>query len=97
MPGRSEHRTSRSSLLAVVTVYGLVIAACAFLHHDFACHENSRTHCPSCQVSQHAQKVEASAAVIEAVLRPAGRLETYTARPIETLAPPRLAGRSPPA
>jgi hypothetical protein len=96
MPGRSEHRTSRFSFLAVAVVYGVVLAASAFLHHDFACHENSRTHCPSCQLSQHAQKVEVSAAVVESVLRPAGRLEAYTAHPIETLAPPRLAGRSPP-
>src|SRR5260221_309317 len=97
MPGRSEFRTSRPSLLAVVIVYGLVVVASAFLHHDFACHGNSRTHCPSCQISQHAPNVAVSAAVVEAVLRPAGRLEAQTAHPIETLAPPRLAGRSPPA
>jgi hypothetical protein len=78
-------------------VYGLVIVASAFLHHDFACHENSRTHCPSCQISQQAQKVEVSAAVVDAVLRPAGRLEACATHLIDTLAAPRLAGRSPPA
>src|ERR1700688_3618889 len=97
MPGRPEHRPSHSSLLAVMIVYGLVIEASAFLHHDFACHENSRTHCPSCQISQHAPNVALSAAVVEAVLRPAGQLEAHTTHPIETLALPRLAGRSPPA
>ena len=90
-------RLRRSSTPAVVIVYGLMLMAGPFLHHDFACHENSRTHCPSCQISQHAPNVAVSAAVVEAVLRPAGRLDVHTAHPIETLAPPRLAGRSPPA
>ena len=78
-------------------VYGLVMLTSAFLHHDFTCHENSRTHCPACQVVQHAQKVEASAAVVEAVLRPAGRIEASLIRPLDTLALPHLPGRSPPA
>jgi hypothetical protein len=90
-------RLGRSSTLAAVIVYALVLMAGPALHHDFACHENSRTHCTSCQISQYAQKVEVSAAAVDAILYPAGRLEAYTTQPIETFAPLRLAGRSPPA
>jgi hypothetical protein len=97
MPGSSSPRRLHRSILAVVILYTFVFAVSAFLHHDFDCHQNSRTHCTACQSSQQAQQVEVGAAGVEAVLQLAGHLEASTAHPIETLASPRLAGRSPPA
>jgi hypothetical protein len=96
MPGSPSPRRLHRSHVAVLLLYVFVFAANAFLHHDFACHQDSRTHCTACQISQQAQKVEASVAGVETVLRPAGRLEADTTQPIETLEPPLLAGRSPP-
>ena len=97
MPGSPAPRRTIRSRVAVVVLYAFVFAASAFFHHDWACHQNSRTHCTACQISQHAQKVEVSAAVVASVLQPADRLEAYTTHPLDALAPPRLAGRSPPA
>lgn len=38
-------------LTLALGVYTLVLGAEPFLHHDFACHLRSRTHCTSCQLN----------------------------------------------
>ena len=80
----------------MVLAYSLVLSAGPFLHHDFACHQSSRTHCTSCQVSQSAQKEEANAASLTGVLSPSGQLEPHAVCAIDVLTPPRITGRSPP-
>jgi hypothetical protein len=37
---------------ALALLYAFVLLGSAFLHHDFDCHEKSRTHCTSCIYSQ---------------------------------------------
>jgi hypothetical protein len=47
--GRIQSRGFRAVLLALALgVYTLTLVAGPFLHHDFACHTRSRTHCTSC-------------------------------------------------
>ena len=53
----------------------VIMSAGAFLHHDFDCHQNSRTHCPSCQLTQHAQKTEAGGAPLDAPRGLVGQIE----------------------
>jgi hypothetical protein len=89
-------RLGRSSTLAVVIVYGLVLMAGPFLHHDFACHENSRTHCTSCQISQYAQKVDVGGTPVDAVPRIVGRIELRAAITVETPARSCISDRAPP-
>jgi hypothetical protein len=41
----------------VVAVYTGVLMLAPGFHHDFSCHENSRTHCTSCLSNQSAPNV----------------------------------------
>jgi hypothetical protein len=97
MPGRPELAGRHPSTIALIVVYVLVLAAGSFQHHDFACHENSRTHCTACQTNQAAQKVEVSSAPADVIQRLAGRLEPSASHVVETLTSCRISDRSPPA
>src|SRR5436190_1893927 len=57
-------RTRTRSQLALALLYTFVLLGSAFLHHDFDCHEKSRTHCTSCVYSQTAAGVAAEAPAI---------------------------------
>jgi hypothetical protein len=46
---------------ALALLYAFVLLGSAFLHHDFDCHEKSRTHCTSCVYSQAVTGVAAEA------------------------------------
>jgi hypothetical protein len=56
-------RARRPSHLALAVLYVFVVLGSAFLHHDFDCHEKSRTHCTSCVFSQTAAGVAAEAPI----------------------------------
>jgi hypothetical protein len=56
----------RPSHLALAALYVFVLLGSAFLHHDFDCHEKSRTHCTSCVFSQTAAGVAAEAPAVVA-------------------------------
>ena len=74
-------RVRRPSHLALGLLYVFVLLGSAFLHHDFDCHEKSRTHCTSCVFSQAAAGVAAEApAVVAPELH-----TTLFVRPIEVL------------
>ena len=82
--------------LAAIALYGLVLLAGPALHHDFLCHQNSRTHCTSCVSSQFASGVESETLPASASRWSAGLFELRQMR----VADPCLAqttGRSPPA
>lgn len=59
-------RARRPSHLALAGLYLFVVLGSAFLHHDFDCHEKSRTHCTSCVFSQTAAGVAAEAPAVVA-------------------------------
>jgi hypothetical protein len=59
-------RVRRPSHLALAVLYVFVLLGSAFLHHDFDCHEKSRTHCTSCVFSQAAAGVAAEAPAVVA-------------------------------
>jgi hypothetical protein len=59
-------RVRRPSHLALALLYVFVLLGSAFLHHDFDCHEKSRTHCTSCVFSQAAAGVAAEAPAVVA-------------------------------
>jgi hypothetical protein len=96
MPG-SEPRGPRPSTIAIVVVYALVLSAGSFLHHDFACHQNSRTHCTFCLTNQSAQKVEISGPPLDAIDRLVGRVELQAATADERTFLSSLSDRAPPA
>jgi hypothetical protein len=93
LPPRSKHR----STLAVLVLYGLVLFAASFLHHDFACHQNSRTHCPACSVSQYAQKAESNGAPLDVLDVVAGRIELRSPAGVDTPVLLFISDRAPPA
>src|SRR5262245_12101991 len=65
MASRTPGRGIRVSIVAVALLYGAVTFAGLFLDHDFACHQNSRTHCPFCQIIHSDQKAELGRIPIE--------------------------------
>jgi hypothetical protein len=87
--------TLLAALLAVM--FGVVLTVTPGLHHDFACHQNSRTHCNSCLSSQSAPNVDVCATPIRATADLSGKVETRPSAELRT--PTRFSdsGRSPPA
>ena len=83
--------------VAVVALYVFVVAAAAFFHHDFACRQDSRTHCISCSVSQDAQRVESHGGPLDAIQRMAGRVELRAHAGIDVPSLSVLSDRAPPA
>jgi hypothetical protein len=97
MPGGYDARRLHRSRLAVVVLYAFILAASAFFHHDFACHQNSRTHCTACSVSQYAQKAESNGAPLDVLPLVAGRVEFRAPVDVDTLVLLFISDRAPPA
>jgi hypothetical protein len=97
MHGRVRPRRTLSATLVAVVVYGVVLLLTPGLHHDFACHQNSRTHCTSCLTNQTAPNVDVCPAPIDAMAGIAGHVEMCAS--VSAKSPALLAdcGRSPPA
>jgi hypothetical protein len=49
---RSRDRDRQRWSLALILLYGFVLLASGFAHHDLECHLKSRTHCTSCVFTQ---------------------------------------------
>jgi hypothetical protein len=88
-------RTLVAALLAFM--FGVVLSVTPGLHHDFACHQNSRTHCNSCLSSQSAPNVDICATPIRVATDLSGKVEMHVSAELQT--PTRFSdsGRSPPA
>jgi hypothetical protein len=97
MPGSCDLRRLHRSRMAVVILYAFVFAASAFFHHDFACHQSSRTHCTSCTVSQSAQKADSHGAPLAALDRVFARVELRASVSADTPALDFRSDRAPPA
>jgi hypothetical protein len=97
MAGPSRSRSSLAATLAAVACYAAVLLMSPSLHHDFACHQSSRTHCTSCLTSQTAPNVDICPAPPDALDAIAGRIETRAFLDCLTPALFSDSGRSPPA
>ena len=94
---RLQARHVRGSIFVALALYGVVMSAGAFLHHDFACHQNSRTHCSSCVISQHPQKSHSAAAPVHGLMLTTRRVELTISTAVESASVCRLSSRAPPA
>jgi hypothetical protein len=94
---RANSRPSRRWFAVVALAFYTVLSAgAAASHHDFACHQKSRTHCSSCALAQYASGVEAK----ETGALPAASSHRLDGTPevyVDLLVAPRTTGRSPPA
>ena len=81
----------------IVLLYVVVLASSAFFHHDFACRQDSRTHCIACTVSQAAQKSDSGGAPLDAIHRFAGRIELRALVSVDSPALVSISDRAPPA
>jgi hypothetical protein len=97
MAGTIGPRRVNHCRVAVVVLYAFVVAASAFFHHDFACRQDSRTHCISCSVSQDAQRVESHGGPVDAIQQVAGRVELRNHSAVNIPALTSLSDRAPPA
>jgi hypothetical protein len=93
----SPRRGTRVSIVAAALVYGLVTFAGLFLDHDFACHQNSRTHCPFCQIIHSDQKAELGRIHIENPRRLSYKVESLSDVAGDTPALSSVSDRAPPA
>lgn len=91
-------RKSCAAVLAHVVLAGfiLVLLTGPFLHHDFACHQKSPTHCTSCMSSPFATSVEQSWALQPLRLPLADQLHRESVQAAGALIAAQLPGRSPP-
>lgn len=89
-------RSLRTRTLAVLGLYALLVISAPVLHHDFACHQKSPTHCVACVSSPSAPRATATV-VVAPTLSELGRVveegrRQFRARPLLA-----LPGRAPPA
>jgi hypothetical protein len=96
MTANVRNRPLRVRTLAVVGLYALLVMSAPVLHHDFACHQKSPTHCVSCVSNPSAPRATATVVVATALSEvgavvEAGRRQFHE-RPLLT-----LRGRAPPA
>lgn len=80
----------------VLGSFVLVLLSGPFLHHDFACHQKSPTHCTSCLSSPFAAGVEHSWALTPLQLPVVGQLHRAAVQAAGALIAAQLPGRSPP-
>ena len=97
MPGRRRSRRSLQATLAIVVLYGAVLLLGPALHHDFACHQSSRTHCLSCLSSPSAPNQDVHGIPVDQLHRVAERIEMLASVHVQTPALSALSDRSPPA
>src|SRR3977135_2408481 len=96
MVGKVGSRRALWPALLAGVIYAAVLLVTPGLHHDFACHQNSRTHCTSCLTSQTAPNVDVCPAPVGAIAGVAGHLESLLAVPKQSPALFFDSGRSPP-
>jgi hypothetical protein len=87
---------SRGWVLAVVALYGVLLMAAPALHHDFACHQKSPTHCGSCTASPSAPQAS-TGPVIATALRVLGHVAVDGPAGLSAGPAPTQLGRAPPA
>jgi len=80
-----------------VAFYVAVLLVAPSQHHDFACHQDSRTHCTSCISSQTAPSVSVSAVPIGEMAVLAGEVVARVGAIVQIIALLSDSGRSPPA
>lgn len=83
--------------MIALAVYAVLFAASPALHHDFACHVKSPSHCEACVANPVASRTEPSATLDTPRQRAAGETPV-SAEPCAPGAPVSPAsGRAPPA
>ncbi len=84
-------------VVTAVFLYGALLVAGPFLHHDFACHQKSRVHCTVCISSHSASGAERGALLDGRDLPDAGEPGTGQPGRVNALLIDGSTGRSPPA
>jgi len=86
----------RARALAVVGLYALLVISAPLLHHDFACHQKSPTHCVACVSSPSAPRATTTV-VVAPTLGELGRVVEAGRRQFHERPLLSLPGRAPPA
>jgi len=89
-------RRSRARIVACFGLYVLAVLVSPVLHHDFACHLKSPTHCTACNASPTAQRIEHRPTLLVGLLPDAERIQALAEKSGAQVALPTLPGRSPP-
>ncbi|HET8648165.1 MAG TPA: hypothetical protein VFO85_21895 [Vicinamibacteria bacterium] len=89
-------RRLRVRALLVTGLFALIVLGAPLLHHDFACHQKSPTHCVACVSSPSAPRAVAKVAVAPELTVLGGVVEEgrrlFRERPLLS-----VPGRAPPA
>lgn len=60
-------RRRTGAWILVLGLYALVSIVAPLLHHDFACHLQSRPHCDACTASPEASRIEAGVVLVSRI------------------------------
>lgn len=89
-------RDLRTRALVVAGLYALLVMSAPVLHHDFACHQKSPTHCVACTASPSAPRAVATV-VVTPTLAELGRVAEAERASFHERTILSLPGRAPPA
>jgi hypothetical protein len=92
--GGIRHR--RTVRLVAAALYGLVLIAASFEHHDLLCHLQHPQHCTACRASELGSDPQTLAVPRTFQLADVGRAITVHLTAAGALLPVRSTGRSPP-
>jgi hypothetical protein len=83
--------------VAAVAMYAVLVSVAPVLHHDFACHLKSPTHCTACVGSPAGSPYGSPAPATAPALPAAGAVVVIASEPAAVSSPLQVPGRSPPA
>jgi hypothetical protein len=92
----SANRRARACVWWSLALYLGVIMAAPSLHHDFACHQNSPTHCSACMASQLADHTGDQTVRLAGMFRDVGEVAAIQRVAVDTPLVAATTGRSPP-
>src|SRR4029434_1633366 len=96
MVGRTRRKPTLATTLPAALFFAFVFLLAPSLHHDFACHQNSRTHCTSCLTNQTAPNVDVCPAPVDHLAGIAGQIDARVSAGAKSPALLSDSGRSPP-
>lgn len=90
-------RGFRLCVTLALGLYAAAVAASPLLHHDFACHLTSPTHCTACAASPVAPRASEAPPPVTTGLPQSGRVEAPGQQACPPESPRRIPARAPPA
>lgn len=90
-------RSPHAGAWLALVLYVAFLGTAPYVHHDFACHQISTSHCASCSASLPGSEAQHGIAVSDTRLPEAGSLTGRCGQKTDTLLAAATTGRAPPS